>query len=112
MDGLIVRIAEIEVHKKYLDEYLAAAHDVGTTSVAQEEGVICIFPMQAEGHRRPMGGERRREVLRVQRQRGDMQQDQAYPQLHGVCRQSSRFQRDGARVDRAAGRGPRRTRMV
>ena len=67
---------------------------------------------QAQGYRRPLGGEGRREVLRVQRQRGDMQQDQAYPQLHGVCRQSSRFQRDGARVDRAAGRGLRRTRMV
>ena len=48
MDGLIIRIAEIEVHKKYLDEYLAAAHDVGATSVAQEEGVICIFPMQVK----------------------------------------------------------------
>ena len=48
MDGLIIRIAEIEVHKKYLDEYLAAAHNVGATSVAQEEGVICIFPMQVK----------------------------------------------------------------
>ena len=46
MDGLIIRIAEIEVHKKYLNEYLAAAHAVGATSVAEEEGVICIFPMQ------------------------------------------------------------------
>ena len=48
-DGLIIRIAEIEVHKKYLNEYLAAAHDVGATSVEQEPGVICIFPMQVKG---------------------------------------------------------------
>ena len=47
-DGLIIRIAEIEVHKKYLNEYLAAAHEVGATSVKEEEGVICIFPMQVK----------------------------------------------------------------
>lgn len=46
--GLIIRIAEIEVYKKYLEEYLTAAHDVGTTSVEQEPGVICIFPMQVK----------------------------------------------------------------
>ena len=45
---LITRIAEIEVHKKYLTEYLAAAGRVGATSVAQEPGVVCIFPMQVE----------------------------------------------------------------
>ena len=48
MDGLIIRIAEIEVRKKYLNEYLAAAHEVGATSVNEEEGVICIFPMQVK----------------------------------------------------------------
>ena len=47
-DGLIIRIAEIEVHKKYLNEYLAAAHEVGATSIKEEEGVICIFPMQVK----------------------------------------------------------------
>ena len=47
-DGLIIRIAEIEVYKKYLNEYLAAAHEVGATSVKEEEGVICIFPMQVK----------------------------------------------------------------
>ena len=47
-DGLIIRIAEIEVHKQYLNEYLAAAHEVGATSVKEEEGVICIFPMQVK----------------------------------------------------------------
>ena len=46
--GLIIRIAEIEVYKKYLNEYLAAAQEVGATSVKEEEGVICIFPMQVK----------------------------------------------------------------
>lgn len=48
-DSLIVRIAEIEVHKKYLQEYLEAAKDVGAESVEKEPGVVCIFPMQVEG---------------------------------------------------------------
>ena len=30
---LLVRIAEIEVNDGYLEEYLAAAHNVGTKSV-------------------------------------------------------------------------------
>ena len=46
--SLIIRIAEIEVYEQYLEEYLQAAHDVGTTSVKEEEGVICIFPMQVK----------------------------------------------------------------
>ncbi len=46
--GLIVRIAEIEVYEQYLDEYLQAARSVGSESVAKEEGVICIFPMQVK----------------------------------------------------------------
>ena len=45
---LITRIAEIEVNEGYLEEYLAAAHNVGTKSVESEEGVICIFPMQVK----------------------------------------------------------------
>ena len=45
---MLIRIAEIEVYKKYLNEYLAAAHEVGATSVKEEEGVICIFPMQVK----------------------------------------------------------------
>ncbi len=48
-DSLIVRIAEIEVYKKYLQEYLEAAKDVGAESVAKEPGVVCIFPMQVDG---------------------------------------------------------------
>ena len=45
---MLVRIAEIEVYEQYLDEYLAAAKNVGSESVAKEEGVICIFPMQVK----------------------------------------------------------------
>lgn len=43
---MIVRISEIEVYPEYLDEYLKAAHNVGVTSVKEEPGVICIYPMQ------------------------------------------------------------------
>ena len=46
--GLLVRIAEIEVNNGYLEQYLAAAHNVGTKSVETEPGVICIFPMQVK----------------------------------------------------------------
>ena len=46
MNGLIVRIAEIEVHPQYLKEYLEAARNVGAESVKKEPGVICIFPNQ------------------------------------------------------------------
>ena len=46
MSGLIVRIAEIEVHPQYLKEYLQAARNVGAVSVKKEPGVICIFPNQ------------------------------------------------------------------
>ena len=42
----IFRIAEIEVKPEFLDAYLAAAGDVGATSVREEPGVLCIFPMQ------------------------------------------------------------------
>ena len=45
---LITRIAEIDVNEGYLEEYLAAAHNVGTKSVESEKGVICIFPMQVK----------------------------------------------------------------
>ena len=43
---MIVRISEIEVYPEYLTEYLEFAHNVGTTSVKEEPGVICIYPMQ------------------------------------------------------------------
>ena len=40
------RISEIEVYPEYLTEYLEFAHNVGATSVKEEPGVICIYPMQ------------------------------------------------------------------
>ena len=47
-ENLLVRIAEIAVNDGYLEQYLAAAHNVGTKSVETEQGVICIFPMQVK----------------------------------------------------------------
>lgn len=44
---MIVRIAEVEVYPQYLEEYLAFAREVDSASVAQEPGVICLFPMQS-----------------------------------------------------------------
>ena len=45
--NMLVRLAEIEVYPEYLSEYLAYANDVDRTSVEQEPGVICLFPMQS-----------------------------------------------------------------
>lgn len=45
---MIVRISEIEVYPEYLKEYLEFAHNVGATSVKEEPGVICIYPMQQQ----------------------------------------------------------------
>lgn len=44
-DSMLVRISEIDVHTEFLDEYLKLALTVGATSVAKEEGVVCIYPM-------------------------------------------------------------------
>ena len=44
-NGMIVRISEIEVYPKYLDEYLNFAVEVAETSVEKEKGVISIYPM-------------------------------------------------------------------
>ena len=44
--SMIVRISEIEVYPEYLTDYLKFAHNVGATSVREEPGVICIYPMQ------------------------------------------------------------------
>lgn len=46
--GLMVRIAEIEVYKKHLSDYLKAAQRVGSRSVETEPGVVAIFPMQVK----------------------------------------------------------------
>jgi predicted TIM-barrel fold metal-dependent hydrolase/quinol monooxygenase YgiN len=46
-DGtMIVRLAEIEVHPQYLDKYLAAATEIQQKSLAEEPGVLCLFPTQ------------------------------------------------------------------
>ena len=42
---MLIRISEIEVYPEYLEEYLQYAKNVGATSVREEEGVMCIYPM-------------------------------------------------------------------
>ena len=42
---MLIRISEIEVYPEYLTEYLNFAKDVGATSVKEEPGVVCIYPM-------------------------------------------------------------------
>ena len=42
----IVRLAEIEVYPKRLNEYMEYAKEVGTVSMASEPGVIGLFSMQ------------------------------------------------------------------
>ncbi len=44
-NGMIVRISEIEVYPKYLDEYLNFAKEVAEESVKNEEDVVAIYPM-------------------------------------------------------------------
>ena len=45
---MIVRIAEIQVDRSQLEEYLKQARTVGAESVSKEPGVIAIFPMGRE----------------------------------------------------------------
>ena len=45
-ENMQVRIAELEILPEWLDAYLEAAGAVGAESVANEPGVVCIFPMQ------------------------------------------------------------------
>ena len=44
--GLLIRIAEIEVYPEYLTEYLNAATEIQQKSLAEEPGVLCLFPNQ------------------------------------------------------------------
>ncbi len=46
-DGMLFRIAEIEVYPQYLEEYLAYANEVDRLSIEREPGVVCLFPMQS-----------------------------------------------------------------
>jgi len=43
---MLIRLAVIEVYPEYLQDYLKAASTVGGESVANEPGVVGIFPMQ------------------------------------------------------------------
>lgn len=43
----MVRLAEIEVYPEYLAEYLVLGCEIAATSVRQEPGVLCLFPMQS-----------------------------------------------------------------
>lgn len=44
--GMLVRIAEIEVYPQYLSDYLAAAKEIQEQSLANEPDVLCLFPTQ------------------------------------------------------------------
>ena len=45
-DTMLVRIAEIEVYPEHLEAYLAAATEIQQKSLAEEPGVLCLFPNQ------------------------------------------------------------------
>ena len=45
-DTMLYRLAEIEIHPQYLKEYLAAAAEIQKASLAEEPGVVCLFPTQ------------------------------------------------------------------
>jgi quinol monooxygenase YgiN len=40
----LYRLAEIEIYPQYLKEYLAAAAEIQKASLAEEPGVVCLFP--------------------------------------------------------------------
>ena len=44
-NGMIVRISEIEVYPKYLEEYLEFAKEVAAQSIQKEKDVVSIYPM-------------------------------------------------------------------
>jgi quinol monooxygenase YgiN len=43
--GLMVRVAEVEVHEGFVDQYLEALREEARASVDLEPGVVSIFPM-------------------------------------------------------------------
>lgn len=47
-DTMLYRLAEIEIHPQYLKEYLVAAAEIQKASLAEEPGVICLFPTQTQ----------------------------------------------------------------
>ncbi|TFG72995.1 MAG: antibiotic biosynthesis monooxygenase [Flavobacteriales bacterium] len=42
---MVIRIAEIEIAPKFIDDYLAILKEESEASVRLEPGVICIYPM-------------------------------------------------------------------
>ncbi len=44
-NNMIIRISEIEVYPKYLEDYLIYAEEVAKVSVEREKGVVAIYPM-------------------------------------------------------------------
>jgi quinol monooxygenase YgiN len=45
LPGLLVRIAELQIDSRYLEEYVAILQEEAEASVRLEPGVISIFPM-------------------------------------------------------------------
>ena len=45
-DSMPYRLSANDVHPKYLKEYLAAATEIQKTSLAEDPGVVCLFPTQ------------------------------------------------------------------
>ena len=43
---MLYRLAEIEVYPQFLAEYLVAAAEIQKASLAEELGVVCLFPTQ------------------------------------------------------------------
>lgn len=43
--NMMVRIAEIEIHPEFIDEYKTILKEESEASVRLEPGVICIYPM-------------------------------------------------------------------
>lgn len=44
-DEMLIRIAEIEIESKFLEEYKTILKDEAAASVRLESGVLCIYPM-------------------------------------------------------------------
>ena len=49
-EKMMIRIAEIEVYPKYLDEYMAILKEESRASLELEHGVISIYPMSQKEH--------------------------------------------------------------
>ena len=45
---MLYRLAEIEIYPQYLKDYLAAAAEIQKASLAEEPGVVCLFPTQTK----------------------------------------------------------------